>query len=203
MYQISGELFIVYGFLLYLLWKFGSLALKNKRKEAIFIERESLAVLFVFCFQLLLAITLFPVSFGVDVKALSDVKKSINVIPIYSLIKKAFVTQEENHRNAIFILKYIIRNSGGSIFLFLPLGILAPILYQKYRSLKRVILTGFLLAIGIEVVQLIQILFMGGTHRFDVDDIVFNLVGAALGYWLVCAVKKYRSNNKHLKEMEN
>ncbi|WP_433750428.1 VanZ family protein [Falsibacillus pallidus] len=203
MYQISGELFIVYGFLLYLLWKFGSLALKNKRKEPIYIERESLSVLFVFCFQLLLAITLFPVSFGMDVKAFSDVKKSINVIPIYSLIKKAFVTQEENHRNALFILKYIIRNSGGSIFLFLPLGILAPILYQKYRSLKRVIITGFFLAICIEVIQLIQILFMGGTHRFDVDDIVFNLVGAALGYWLIRAVKKYRSQDNQYREMEN
>lgn len=70
-------------------------------------------------------------------------------------------------------------NLWGNIFLFLPLGLLPPLLWQKARRFWKTLL----LAAGVMIpVELMQMLLLVGTC--DVDDLILNLLGAALGYGL-------------------
>jgi len=71
-----------------------------------------------------------------------------------------------------------IENLAGNILLFVPLGLLVPLLYPRLGSLVR---TGGL-ALGssllIECIQLAT-----GLGGCDVDDVLLNAVGGLLG-WL-------------------
>lgn len=65
-----------------------------------------------------------------------------------------------------------------NIVLFIPLGILLPLGWSQYRSLRSVLLAGILCSGWIEVVQLLN-------HRItDIDDLLMNVLGAVLGYGL-------------------
>lgn len=70
-------------------------------------------------------------------------------------------------------------NLLGNILLFIPLGLLPPLLSSKMQRFWKVAL----LAAGImAAVELAQMLLLVGTC--DVDDLILNVAGAALGYWL-------------------
>lgn len=76
------------------------------------------------------------------------------------------------------VCAYII-NSGLNIILFIPLGFILPLLWSRFRSRKRLILTGFSFSLAIELSQLLNF------RITDVDDLIMNTLGAWLGYELV------------------
>lgn len=73
---------------------------------------------------------------------------------------------------------FLIENAEN-VLLFVPLGIFTGIIPN--RSLKRSLLTGFLLSLCIECAQTI---FALGT--FECDDLLHNTVGALIGYLVAC-----------------
>lgn len=92
---------------------------------------------------------------------------NINFIPFKILVE----TYQE-----VFInnnINYFIINFLGNIIMFIPLGLIIPILF-KTNSLI-VILSGFCFSLFIEISQLFLI---RGT---DIDDIIFNALGTFLG----------------------
>lgn len=69
-----------------------------------------------------------------------------------------------------------IKNTILNVFLFVPLGLLLPLLWKKYQSYKNTIVLGFVLSLSIELLQIL-------TYRAtDINDIIANTIGAALGY---------------------
>ena len=84
--------------------------------------------------------------------------------------------------------EFIIQNLGGNILVFMPLGFLVPLLFPITWSFKRIIFTGFLTSFIFEMIQLFAI--MGS---FDVDDILLNTLGTALGYWVLTAAYRFFS----------
>ncbi|MEC1749581.1 VanZ family protein [Bacillus mojavensis] len=48
----------------------------------------------------------------------------------------------------------MIRSLGGNLILLLPVGLLFPLLFDKLRNLKRILLTGFFISLFIELTQL-------------------------------------------------
>jgi len=66
-----------------------------------------------------------------------------------------------------------------NIVLFVPLGLLIPFVWKYFRGIIRTSLTGFVISLSIEVIQLV-------TSRgfFDVDDVIFNTMGTVVGYSL-------------------
>ncbi|MFO3788154.1 VanZ family protein [Bacillus mojavensis] len=97
---------------------------------------------------------------------------------------------------------YVIRSLGGNLILLLPVGLLFPLLFDKLRNLKRILLTGFFISLFIELTQLSISIYLGNSYRsFDVDDLILNTSGAALGYGLFCILpslyKKIRFFHKH------
>lgn len=70
-----------------------------------------------------------------------------------------------------------IYNLVGNILLFLPMGALLPTLFPKLRSFWKTLLvvTGIM-----ALAEICQVLFLTGSC--DIDDIILNLFGTALGY---------------------
>jgi len=73
--------------------------------------------------------------------------------------------------------------SVENILLFLPFGLLVPILWKYNRSIVRVSLMGFALSALIELTQLIT-----GRGYFEIDDIILNTLGCVIGYIVFACV---------------
>lgn len=69
-------------------------------------------------------------------------------------------------------------NIVGNLVLLLPLGFLLPLFWRYFDSAKRTILFSAGLSLSIELIQIIA----GGVT--SVDDLIFNTVGAAIGFVL-------------------
>ncbi|MCM2588249.1 VanZ family protein [Rossellomorea marisflavi] len=72
-----------------------------------------------------------------------------------------------------------ITNLGGNLIAFLPMGLYLPLLFRRMRSVKALILTMTIMILGVESTQLIT-----KTGSFDVDDIILNVSGSLIGYWI-------------------
>ena len=70
-------------------------------------------------------------------------------------------------------------NLGGNIIMFVPLGFLLPRVFPQRASLPRVLLTT---AAIISAVELLQLFTLVGSC--DIDDLILNVLGAAMGYGL-------------------
>lgn len=105
----------------------------------------------------------------IDMKRLFD--QRINLIPFVKATRYSFKW---------FILNYI-----GNIALFIPTGVILPIVYKRLDSFWKVTLTGFLISLSVELLQLLMI------YRItDVDDLIFNTVGVMIGYGIYALSKK-------------
>ncbi|MCI8293309.1 MAG: VanZ family protein [Hespellia sp.] len=62
--------------------------------------------------------------------------------------------------------------------LFLPIGFLTPFLWEKNGSFSRTLLTGFTFSLLIEISQLFNF------RATDIDDLIMNTLGTALGFGL-------------------
>jgi len=82
--------------------------------------------------------------------------------------------------NARFFCLY---NAKGNVVLFVPLGILLPLVSRRLRFLQG-ILIALGLSVGIEILQYVSRAW--GSYRLaDVNDVILNVLGAALGLAIV------------------
>ncbi|MCM2676891.1 VanZ family protein [Alkalicoccobacillus plakortidis] len=79
--------------------------------------------------------------------------------------------------------QFIILN----IVMFVPFGILFPLLHSRFQKAVWTIGSGLLFTLSIELFQLIT-----GLGIFEVDDLFNNLLGAILGYGIVMGILKIR-----------
>lgn len=70
-----------------------------------------------------------------------------------------------------------MENLLGNFIGFMPLGLLAPLVFEKIRSVKTMLIVSFLTSFGFELTQLIT-----GLGVFDVDDLILNTAGGVIGY---------------------
>ena len=64
-----------------------------------------------------------------------------------------------------------------NLLMFIPVGYLVPVLWNRVNSLWKVLLFGFCLSLGVELLQLATLRGM-----FDLDDLMNNTIGAAVGW---------------------
>jgi glycopeptide antibiotics resistance protein len=78
-----------------------------------------------------------------------------------------------------------VRLLGGNVCVFVPFGLLMPLIFPRLASLRRMALAGLLFSLAIELSQLAVSLAVGSWYRMtDVDDVMLNVVGVLLGYAL-------------------
>lgn len=74
----------------------------------------------------------------------------------------------------------ILLNVIGNTAMFIPTGILTPLLYKHLDSFKKTVLTGFLISLTIEIIQL-----PFAVRCSDVDDLILNTLGCMAGFGIL------------------
>ena len=78
------------------------------------------------------------------------------------------------YREQLGLMSYI--NLFGTVLIFVPFGFMEP-LASKKRSFWATLVDGCLVSLSVEIFQ-----FITKVGRFDVDDLMLNTTGVALGY---------------------
>lgn len=72
----------------------------------------------------------------------------------------------------------LFTNIFGNVLGFIPYGFILPVIWSRMRSGFFIIFSGLALSLTVEVIQLIT-----RVGCFDVDDLLLNTLGAAIGYF--------------------
>lgn len=104
--------------------------------------------------------------------AMEEREYRYNLVPFVE-IRRFWVYRKQLGFLAVFT------NLFGNVAGFLPFGFMLPVITGKIRSGLLITLAGFGLSLTVEVIQLIT-----KVGCFDVDDLILNTAGAALGYLL-------------------
>ena len=145
-------------------------------------KREAQLMLVYICIAVVMRFTFFPFSkVGGRIQPLlfdaaAVFPPRINLIPYVNLL---------NYE----IYKEMLINVIGNTTMFIPLGIVWPCVFKKLDTHAKVIAAGVGFSLCIEILQLPFF-----DRVTDIDDLILNSVGFAVGYGiylLVKAVKKY------------
>ena len=78
-------------------------------------------------------------------------------------------------------------NLGGNVGMFIPLGFFLPELFLNLRKLWKTLLATGGIVCAVELLQLFSLL-----GNCDVDDLILNIVGAAIGYGIFAIIRKLK-----------
>ena len=101
------------------------------------------------------------------------IKNSLNIIPfktIYEYFYGAFISSD-------IAVTTTITNIFGNIVAFVPFAFFLPILFDKYTSFEKFIITMLIMVIFIEILQFVLL-----TGSCDIDDVILNVLGACIAY---------------------
>jgi len=62
-----------------------------------------------------------------------------------------------------------------------PLGILLPLVSNRFLTFKRVLLFALFLSLSVESIQFL-LRFFGNPRAVDIDDVILNTLGACVGF---------------------
>ena len=153
------------------------LLLKGKSYKDISIKREIIFNTFVIYCIAVIVVT-FPVT--PNLRGIHKTQIVIGFIP--------FVDEISSFQQSTFSLNFkvriLVKNFAGNLLLLLPMGVLLPLLWAKFRSLKKLVMIGVTVSLAIELTQLIFAYFGLGIRTPDIDDVILNTIGAMIGYSL-------------------
>ena len=85
----------------------------------------------------------------------------------------------------------ILHNIIGNVALFIPSGIILPILYKRMDHFWKVLAGGAFISLCIELLQLPI-----SARTSDIDDIILNTLGCAMGYGIFLLFKTLLSRRR-------
>lgn len=80
----------------------------------------------------------------------------------------------------------VLLNLAGNVAAFMPFGFFLPVFSRRCRKFLNTLFYSFELSLVVELIQLIT-----KVGSFDVDDILLNTIGGALGYVSYKIVRKF------------
>ena len=84
-------------------------------------------------------------------------------------------------------MRAVVVNLAGNVIAFMPFGFFMPVVSRRSRGPVRIIFLGFGFSLMLETIQLG---FKVGS--FDVDDLILNTLGAAIGFFCYRRVQRFR-----------
>ena len=145
-----------------------AVSIRNKRIDW---KRERLHILMYINLLVIIYFTFSPLVFDPD--AVFNCR--INLLPF------VYLMDYDNEASMIF-------NVFGNILMFVPTGILLPVLYKRLDNFFKVAGTGFLISLAIEILQL-----PFADRTSDVDDLILNTLGVVTGY-VIYMIVRYAKN---------
>ena len=146
-------------------------------------KREAVLLLMYINLAVIIRITFFPMSRinGRIQPLVFDASKVfpfwVNLIPFVKLL-------DYNSKRDLLL------NIIGNTAMFIPSGIILPIIYKKLDSFWKVAAAGAMISLCIEILQLP---FSG--RASDVDDLILNTAGVMIGYGIYALVRAVRKRH--------
>ena len=100
-----------------------------------------------------------------------QIRANLNLEPFHTIRLFLKVLNNQTYSSTAFI------NLGGNVIMFIPLGFFLPRVYPKLQKFWKAILATVLIITAVELAQLFTLL-----GSCDIDDLILNVLGAALGY---------------------
>lgn len=113
----------------------------------------------------------------------------VNLIP-FATIREFMERLNENTINA----NIVVRNIAANLLMFVPMGAALPILFQK--RFDRFWKTMLFIALSVLFLEILQFVTFYGSA--DIDDLIFNTFGAAVGYFLYYIGSKIKKSSSLL-----
>ena len=88
--------------------------------------------------------------------------------------------------------KAFIANIIGNICAFMPCGLFLPLIFKKMNNYYRFLLDMIFMVI---IIELLQFVTMSGSC--DIDDLILNVLGASIVYFIV----KIKFVNKYIRKV--
>ncbi|WP_449621758.1 VanZ family protein [Robertmurraya sp. Marseille-Q9965] len=181
MIYINSRLIVYAAIICYVLIRGTLLGRKYRKQIRVEWVKEVLRFLSVIYISMVVSATLFPIALGFGDEPIYF-SRTLNLVPFASIIKDFNQIGTAYGGDSIFMISLIVRNVGGNILLFMPLGFLAPFLWNKAKSLKGITILGLAFSVTIELLQLLEDLVGGWGRITDVDDVICNVLGVVMGY---------------------
>lgn len=153
---------------------------KNRLEKTFRIDRELICLAF-FLFLTMLFTQTFIVNSGIN---------EIKLIPFEVIIRQITEVNDDIEGRQAFIFNII-----GNIAIFVPVGFLASAVFRK--GLGKTILVCFFISLFIEVFQIPL------DRVTDVDDLILNTTGAAIGCLIYNAIQKTGQRSSDGKKRRN
>lgn len=158
------------------------------------------------------AIILIPVYWALNKVRFHNARKSAfyclfscYLTAVYVLVGMPNITyvRLELNLNLIPILGFIDdwKNSILNVLLFVPLGMMLPIGWTKYRAKRDTVLFGFGMSLAIEILQIFTF------RATDINDLITNTLGTLLGFSCIKGLlakpnlEKYMVNEENTREV--
>lgn len=100
--------------------------------------------------------------------------RNVNLIP-FSTVRE-YLNAVKNHTMNLNIAR---NNLIGNVLLLFPLSIYYPYFFSRLRSFRMDIVFVLISDLSIEIIQLLI-----RTGSFDVDDVILNMAGAVIGFFV-------------------
>jgi glycopeptide antibiotics resistance protein len=81
----------------------------------------------------------------------------------------------------------LLINVLGNTLMFVPSGIVLPIVYKRLNTFHRVILAGLGISLCIEIIQL-----PFSVRATDIDDLILNTLGVVVGYGIFALIRRIK-----------
>ncbi len=118
-----------------------------------------------------------------------QIKQNTNLIPFITI--ERYIILIQNTPN-IHLVKHAIINLLGNIVMFVPLGFFLPAIVKKTKNYLIFLLY---IVVTITLVEAVQLFTLLGSC--DIDDLIFNTIGATIGYLLFLFL--YKCTNRVVK----
>jgi glycopeptide antibiotics resistance protein len=113
---------------------------------------------------------LFFSSYRQGVRAVRYGMADYNIVPLHTISN---YIKASSHIN----MSIVVMNIAGNVLAFMPLGFFLPLLFRRYLNFGRALLFFFGTTLTVECLQ-----FLFHVGSFDVDDLILNTVGGAIGF---------------------
>ena len=144
-------------------------------------KREALLLLMYVNLAVIIRFAFFPLSWAdgcvqpLVFDAATALPFRVNFIPMVNLL------DYDNKRDLLF-------NVIGNAAMFIPSGIILPILYRRLDSFWKVLAAGVSISLCIEIIQL-----PFSARATDLDDLILNTLGVMAGYGIYALVRGLRT----------
>lgn len=129
---------------------------------------------------LVIMVLLFKIPAGMDIFNSDRTRFEMQLVPFKTIIEYA----SQVHSFTDWFIKNLVCN----IVMFMPYGLLIPYIMKSKRVFLIVCIIGTFFSGLIEIIQ-----YIFAIGKFDIDDIILNLLGTILGYACYIVIEKIRN----------